>query len=117
LLLQNSTQLWWIDNGNFHAGFPEQIAYEQRIFEKLSQEQIKFDYQTGNFKFHHPKNKSVNLISDGSDLAYWAKHALERNGFEVNSNSEIKLEINQYKIKINQQTVFSISELIDYLKI
>lgn len=115
LLLQNSTQLWWIDNGNFHAGFPEQIAYEQRIFEKLSQEQIKFDYQTGNFKFHHPKNKSVSLISDGSDLAYWVKHALERNEFEISSNSEKRVEVAQEKIWFNEDQFKSINELVRFL--
>src|SRR5690606_32771549 len=115
LLLQNSTQLWWIDNGNFHAGFPEQIAYEQRIFEKLSQEQIKFDYQTGNFKFHHPKNKSVNLISDGSDLAYWVKHALERNEFEISSNSEKIISILESQIKVNELEINSLEELINLI--
>ena len=116
LLLQNSSQLWWIDSGEFHAGFPEQIAYEQRIFEKLSQEQIKFDYQTGNFKFQHPKNKSVNLISDGSDLAYWLKHALERNGFELDLNSNLKIKIIQNKFHINNSTFETIQGLIEFLK-
>ena len=115
LLLQNSTQLWWIDNGNFHAGFPEQIAYEQRIFEKLSQEQIKFYYQTGNFKFHHPKNKSVNLISDGSDLAYWVKQALERNGFEIAENSEFEINLFQNKLYFDNQIFETIEELIENL--
>lgn len=116
LLLHNSSQLWWIDNGNFHAGFPEQIAYEQRIFEKLSQEQIKFDYQTGNFKFQHPKNKSVNLVSDGSDLGYWVKHALERNGFELDLNSNLKIKIIQNKFHINNSTFETIQGLIEFLK-
>ncbi len=115
LLLQNSTQLWWIDNGEFHAGFPEQIAYEQRIFEKLSQEQIKFDYQTGNFKFHHPKNRSVNLVSDGSDLAYWVKHALERNGYEISDKNELILIVHQNIISFNNHKFESIRELIEYL--
>ncbi|MFA7688339.1 MAG: ABC transporter ATP-binding protein [Moheibacter sp.] len=115
LLLQNSTQLWWIDNGTFHAGFPEQIAYEQRIFEKLSQEQIKFDYQTGNFKFHHPKSKSVSLISDGSDLAYWVKHALERNEFEISSNSEKIISILESQIKVNELEINSLEELINLI--
>ena len=116
LLLQNSSQLWWIDSGEFHAGFPEQIAYEQRIFEKLSQEQIKFDYQTGNFKFQHPKNKSVNLVSDGSDLGYWVKHALERNGFELDLNSNLKIKIIQNKFHINNSTFETIQGLIEFLK-
>lgn len=115
LLLHNSSQLWWIDNGNFHAGFPEQIAYEQRIFEKLSQEQIKFDYQTGNFKFLHPKNKSVNLVSDGSDLGYWVKHALERNGFEVSDKSESLIETKNQTLFLNNYNFNSIDELMKSL--
>lgn len=93
LLLQNATQFWWINDGKFHAGFPEQIAYEQRIYEQLSQDKIKFDYNKGSFQFQHAKGKTVKLISDGSDLAYWTKHALERNGFEVAENGvEVKVE-------------------------
>src|SRR5690606_22413165 len=115
LLLQNSTQLWWIDNGEFYSGFPEQIAYEQRIFEKLSQEQIKFDYQTGNFKFQHPKNKSVNLISDGSDLGYWVKHALERNGFEVSRDAQLKIDIQNQTLYLNDENFKSIAELMSSL--
>src|SRR5690606_7987489 len=95
------------------AGFPEQIAYEQRIFEKLSQEKIKFDYQTGSFKFHHPKNKSVNLISDGSDLAYWVKQALERNGFEVSDNSALKVIINKGFIYLDDSKLESLRSLIE----
>ncbi len=115
LLLQNATQLWWIDEGNFHAGFPEQIAYEQRIFEKLSQEKIQFDYRAGRFQFQHPKTKKVSLISDGSDLGYWVKHALERNGFEVVENSELELKLVQNKIQINNHTFDTIEALIEYL--
>ncbi len=112
LLLQNSNQLWWIDNGEFHSGFPEQIAYEQRIFEKLSQEKIQFDYQAGRFQFQHPKTKKIRLISDGSDLAYWVKHALERNGFEVHDKGEMKVEIIDSKLIFQNKDFFTINNLI-----
>ncbi len=115
LVLQNATQLWWIDNGDFHAGFPEQIAYEQRIFEKLSQDKIRFDYQTGSFQFQHPKNKKVSLISDGSDLAYWVKHALERNGFEVSGESELSIKVENGNIYLDGYIVHSLSHLIETL--
>src|SRR5690606_19546472 len=111
------TQLWWIDNGEFHAGFPEQIAYEQRIFEKLSQEQIKFDYQTGSFRFRYQKLKKVNLISDGSNLAYWVKHALERNGFEVWGESNLIVEVKNDTINLRNREFKSISSFIEELRI
>ncbi len=114
LVLQNASQLWWLDDGQFHAGFPEQIAYERRIFEKLSQEKIKFDYQKGNFQFQHLKLKKVNLISDGSELAYWTKHALERNGFEITDDGvEVKVESDVILLENNK--VESLSELLDLI--
>lgn len=115
LVLQNASQIWWLDEGKFYAGFPEQIAYEQRIFEKLSQEKIRFDYEMGSFRFQHLKNKKVNLVSDGSDLAYWVKHALERNGFEVTGKTEIRVEVAQEKISIHNRHFQSINELVGFL--
>jgi iron complex transport system ATP-binding protein len=115
LLLQNAEQLWWMDNGEFHAGFPEQIAYEQRVFEKLSQERIQFDYQSGSFRFQHPKNKKISMVSDGSDLAYWVKHALERNGFEVSGNEEFRIEIQNQTVYLNGNIFKSMNELMKYL--
>lgn len=113
LVLQNASQLWWLDEGRFYAGFPEQIAYEQRIFEKLSQEKIRFDYQKGNFQFQHLKLKKVNLISDGSELAFWAKHALERNGFELATNElERIVKIDNKKIYFEGNSYESISAFI-----
>ncbi len=113
LVLQNASQLWWLDEGRFYAGFPEQIAYEQRIFEKLSQEKIRFDYQEGNFQFQHPKSRKVNLISDGSELAYWTKHALERNGFELDNNkSELIVKIENFTINFEGKSFESLSEFM-----
>ena len=113
LLLQNATQLWWVDEGNFYAGFPEQIAYEQEIYEKLSQEKIRFDYENGNFRFQNEFRKSVKFISDGSDLAFWTKHALERNGFEISGNSEFLIEIKNQNLFLNNHNFNSIDELIN----
>ena len=116
MVLQNATQIWWLDEGKFYAGFPEQIAYEQRIFEKLSQEKIRFDYVAGSFRFQHLKDKKVNLVSDGSDLAYWVKHALERNGFEISESSEQKISIYKNYIQLNTSTFETIEKLIENLK-
>lgn len=115
LVLQNASQLWWMDNGVFHAGFPEQVAYEQKIFEKLSQEKIRFDYGTGNFRFQHPKIKKASLISDGGDLVYWVKHALERNGFEVIDNSDLEIKLIQNQIWLNNHIFESIEGLMKTL--
>ncbi len=116
LILQNASQLWWMDNGEFHAGFPEQIAYEQKIFEKLSQEKIRFDYEKGNFQFQHPKTRKVNLISDGSDWAYWVKHGLERNGFEISEDSDLEIKLFQGSIHLNSYNFESIEDLMEHLK-
>jgi len=116
LILQNASRLWWIDNGSFHEGFPEQLAYEQQIYEKLAQKRIRFDYETGSFQFQHPKTKKVQLSGDGSDLAYWVRHALERNGFDLTEDSEIKIEALQNRIMVNKLKFDEIEDLIEYLK-
>lgn len=117
LLLQNATQLWWINEGDFHAGFPEQIAYEQKIYEQLSQEKIKFDYHKGSFQFQHFKGKKIKFKSDGSDLAYWTKHALERNGFEVSPHSENEVRVENDDINLNNKSYSSISAFVEVLRI
>lgn len=116
LILQNASRLWWIDNGSFYEGFPEQLAHEQQIYEKLAQKRIRFDYETGSFQFQHPKTKKVQFSGDGSDLAYWVKHALERNGFDLTEDSEIKIEILQNRILVNKLKFDEIEDLIEYLK-
>ncbi|SMC65234.1 ABC transporter ATP-binding protein [Moheibacter sediminis] len=115
LLIQNATQLWWVNDGAFHAGFPEQIAYEQRIYEQLSQERIKFDYNKGRFQFQHLKLKKVKLITDVSDLAYWTKHALERNGFEISENG-VEVKVEKGLIFYEGKGPYSLQEFFDLIK-
>lgn len=115
LLLQNASQFWWMDQGSFHAGFPEQIAYEQRIYEKLSQEFIQFNYDSGKFQFKNPIQKSVDFHSDGSELAYWTKHTLERKGIRFQKESDLKIQIQENKIHFNNHTFDSIEEFMNHL--
>lgn len=115
LLLQNATQLWWINESEFYAGFPEQIAYEQKIFEKLSQEKIRFDYEKGNFRFDHLKSNKISFTGDGSDLSFWVKHALERNGFEISNGVEVRVQNGQ--INLNGKVHETISSLLEALRI
>lgn len=117
LILHNATQLWWIDNGEFYAGFPEQIAFEQRIFEKLSQDKIRFNYQIGNFQFQHLETKSIHFKEDGSELSYWVKHALKRNGYALSEDSEIKIKVQNKQIQLNSTNFDSIESLLYYLEI
>lgn len=115
LILQNASSLWWIDNGSFYEGFPEQLAYEQQIYEKLAQKRIRFDYETGSFQFQHPKTKKVQLSGDGSDLAYWVRHALERNGFEISDESQSRIEVKNQTVSLNNTNYQSIDELMKNL--
>lgn len=116
LLIQNSTQLWWMNQGEFHAGFPEQIAYEQEIFDQLSQNSIRFNYQTGNFQFHYPKLKTIGWKGDGSKFAFWTKKALERCGYDLISNSDQEIQIINNQIRLNHHTFDTIEKLMNYLE-
>lgn len=115
LLLHNSSQLWWIDQDRFFSGFPEQIAFEHHIFDKLSQKKIQFDYIAGRFKFQYEKAKVLNFQGDNSELAYWTKHALERKGYDLNSSSASTslVRVAQGLIHFNDLTFTSIEELIN----
>lgn len=115
LLIQNATQLWWIEEGKFHAGFPEQIAFEQEIYEKLSQEFIRFDFDSGKFQFRKEKQKEINFQSDGSPFGFWVKHALERAGFANTKNSNLVIEIKQNQIHYNNHTFDSIQEFMTHI--
>jgi len=116
MLLQSSTQIWWIDEGSFHAGYPEQIAYNQKIFDKLSQSKIKFNYLSGRFEFQHHKTKKVSFKGDGKSLSYWLISALDRNGFALDDQSNWKIEVKEDEIRLNNDRFESIEKLINYLK-
>lgn len=116
MLLQSSTQIWWIDDGNFHAGYPEQIAYEQMIYDKLSQSKIKFNYLSGRFEFQHHKTKKVSFKGDGKSLSYWLISALDRNGFALDEKSDLKIEVIKNKeIYLNDNKFETIEQLINQL--
>lgn len=115
IMVQNASQLWWIDEGRFHAGYPEQVAYEQRIFDKLSQEKILFNYMSGRFEFQHPKTREVSFKGDGNALSYWLISALDRNGFALSDTSELKIEVKGDEIRLNQLKFESIEKLIHHL--
>lgn len=115
LLLQNSSQLWWIEEGEFTAGYPEQVAYENKIFDKLSQERIRFNYLTGRFEFQHQKSREVSFKGDGNELSYWVIAALDRNGFGLNEDSDIKIEVKEKEIRMNNVSFDSIESLLKKL--
>lgn len=115
LLLQNSSQLWWIEEGRFSAGYPEQVAYENRIFDKLSQERIRFNYLTGRFEFQHRKHREVSFKGDGNELSYWVIAALDRNGFGLNEESGTKIEVKGHEIRMNNVNFDSIESLLKKL--
>lgn len=116
LILQKATQIWWIDQGRFYAGFPEQIAYQCDILKSFEQEKIHFDYELGKFKFQTLTTQTVSFMSDYSELAYWVKHALKRNGFSLEPTSIHQIQIQDSSILLNEQKVESIEELIQTLK-
>lgn len=116
LLMQNTTQFWWLNDGNFHAGYPEQIAYENKIFETLSQENITFDYEKGTFRFRKLKHNKVKFSGDESPLAFWTKHALERNGFDL-SDDGIEIVVSDHQIKLGDKSFQSLSSFMEALRI
>lgn len=115
LLLENSTQIWWMDKGKFQAGFPEQIAYENQIFEKLSQEKIKFDYNLGRFRYVVEPKRKISVSHHSNPLNYWLIHALRRNGFEVSEESDLNIKVENETLILGKLKFEKIEDLLNYL--
>lgn len=118
LMLQKASQIWWIHDQQFHAGIPEQIGFEQRIFEQFKQESIRFNYKDGSFQFQYHTLQNVRLIADNSELAYWVKHSLLRNNFQISDEgNEVKVFENQIYIdEVLYDSITSFNNALQELK-
>lgn len=92
LSLQNSDYIWWIYQGKLFSGEPEELAYRHRLLEKLSDEQVYFDFSLGNYVFKKPFFREVSFEGEG-EWAYWIKHLLIRNAFKICQEASIKMRV------------------------
>ena len=113
--LEKADKIWWIEKGKLTEDIPEQIAFDQQIIQKSSNQNLQYNSETNRFStkqiFHH----SIG-IKGNSELAFWVKNALIRNGFSIENNAENHIEITENNIIFEQQKFETIENLIKFVQ-
>jgi iron complex transport system ATP-binding protein len=117
LALQTADLIWLAGRDkNIITGIPEDLVLSG-VFDEIFQFKG-FDLKTGRVEHEPWRGITVDLQGDGYEYL-WTKNALERNGFQVQSNSGISIRIihskNQLSWNMNEQSFFSLEKLIEAL--
>ena len=117
LALQTANELWIVGTDKkLQVGFPEDLVLNGEIDKVF---QLKgFDLKTGNLKKKTYK-RNVSLTGEGYHFL-WTKNALERNGYGLEINNDLIIEIHKKTDgllwKIKEGDYFdSLEKLIRYL--
>ena len=112
--LEKADKIWWIENGNLFENIPEQMAFEHQIIQKLSNQNLLYDQS--NNRFSTPKKFSkIISVKGNSELAFWVKNALIRNGISVENNAENHIEITENSIIFDGIKFESIEEIVNFV--
>jgi iron complex transport system ATP-binding protein len=110
LALQTADLLWLAEDQKLLAGIPEDLVLNgslDRIFQFKG-----FDLKTGKVFHESYRGVTINLVGEGHEYL-WTKNALERCGYEVRENGELRIEISNFKFQIsNGVRCVSINELL-----
>lgn len=90
LALQTADKIWLAAGRKIIEGIPEDLVLDNTFDETFKLKG--FDLKTGKMAHLAYRNIAINLEGDGFEFL-WAKNALERNGYMVNSNGEVSLLI------------------------
>lgn len=117
LALQTADLIWLAGRDrNIITGIPEDLVLSG-VFDEIFQFKG-FDLKTGRVEHEPWRGITVGLKGDGYEYL-WTKNALERNGFQVQSNSTITIKIipstKQLSWCINDQSFNSLEKLIEQL--
>ncbi len=83
LALRTADRLWMIDRqGQVYEGFPEDLVLAGSLAEVFRHEGLEYDPASGRFELNQPSGEWVGVVGSGVP-ALWARHALERLGFQV----------------------------------
>ena len=105
----------------FICGTPEDLVFSGAINRFFARNEIVFDRGKGNFRPQMQKGKEITVKAKG-ELLFWTLNALARNGFQIEENAGLILEVLspydfRLKEKNNSINVFtSFENLIAYLK-
>ncbi len=113
LALQTADLIWLAGKDKkLITGIPEDLVLDGSFDEIF---QLKgFDLKTGKVFHEAWRNKSVKLIGEGYEFL-WTKNALERNGFLLTDDAEIKVEVKSGRWQINSSNFSSLEEMLSHL--
>lgn len=113
--LEKADKIWWIENGNMFENIPEQMAFEHQIIQKLSNQNLTYDEKNSRFSTQKSFSKTIGVKGD-SELAFWVKNALIRNGISVENNAENHIEITENNIIFDGIKFETIEEIVNFVQ-
>lgn len=87
IAMKEADRLWLILPDKFIEGSPEDLVLQHKISDIFKQTRLKFDPKKGDFSIRRKSVGSCKLIGKGTPYI-WTKRALERLGFEAESQTE-----------------------------
>ena len=113
--LEKADKIWWIENGNLFENIPEQMAFEHQIIQKLSNQNLTYDEKNNRFSTQKSFSKTIG-VKGNSELAFWVKNALIRNGISVENNAENHIEITENNIIFDGIKFETIEEIVNFVQ-
>lgn len=120
LALQTADLVWLAGRDKkIRAGIPEDLVLNGSFDEIF---QFKgFDLKTGKVFHEAHRNVAVSLIGAGYEYL-WSKNALERSGYEINSEAKLKITINKTRTwklqsEIETKEFYNLIDLLNYLNL
>lgn len=113
--IEKSDKIWWIEDNELKENIPEQAAFEFQIMQKLSNQNLSYDSDTNRFLTKKKFTKSIG-VKGNSELAFWVKNALMRNGIQVENNAENHIEITENNIIFGNQKFENIQAIINFIQ-
>ena len=86
LALQVADRLWLMHDRSLTSGAPEDLVLNGSLARVMGSKHAPFDPQSGTFRVQHPKHYCISLEGSGT-IADWTQRALERVGYQVQSNT------------------------------
>ncbi|GGF00036.1 ATP-binding protein [Hymenobacter cavernae] len=125
LALQAADRVWLLhDEGQLHAGVPEDLVLSGTFEVAFAREGLVFDQATGTFTIHKPGTRLVRLDGSGP-LAFWTRRALQREGFMLTDDeAPLRVELREQNsasqwvshVAGQIQSHHSIADLLTYLR-
>ncbi len=93
LALRSADRLWLLSpDGTLTTGAPEDLVLNGVFETAFRSDGVEFDPVSGAFRIHQPPSGRIALSGDGLP-ALWTRRALEREGFQVDSESLASLRV------------------------